>query len=171
MITLNVVGRLGADAEVKNSEKGRLVTLRLATDDFIDGQKATVWFSVAVKADTLGNIVPYLTKGKMVQVIGKERVRLYKDRNGETKIARDIFAHHVEFIGSASGTTKSETSEVVNTATNTVTSIPTPQHANDTSDIEAAMSCGTFQPSYQHTPSPAMSMATSHDTDVDELPF
>lgn len=169
MVTVNVVGRLGADAEIKNSEKGRLVTLRLATDDFVDGQKTTAWFSVAIRAEALGNIVPYLTKGKMVQVIGKERVRLYTDRNGETKVARDIFAHSVEFISGASGNTKSDSVEVVSETTPTTAS--TPQTSTDVSSMESAMACGTFRPTPQSIPTPAMSVANSSATDVDDLPF
>ena len=56
----------------------------------------------------------YLTKGKLVNVIGAERVGIYNAKDGTPQVSRDISANNIEFISVGSGSTSSDaaTSEV-----------------------------------------------------------
>ena len=165
MVYVNVIGRLGADAEVHQSEKGKFVSFRMATNDFVDGQQTTIWLSVTCPSESVIKLAPYLTKGRMVQIYGKERVRLYTDRNGATQISRDVFATNVDMVATGnSGNTQSE--NVVKESVSTTT----PQTATVTATIDDAtatrmMTCGTMV-----QPQVAMAVSAS-DADVDDLPF
>lgn len=110
MININVIGRLGADAELINGKNGQFASFRLAVDDRKDGKKTTTWFRVTLNGDRAGKIVEYLTKGKLVNVIGTESVGTYQAKDGTTQVSRDISASNIEFISVGSGATASDTS-------------------------------------------------------------
>ena len=123
MVNINVIGRLGADAELINGKTGQFASFRLAVDDRKDREKTTTWFRVTLNGDRVGKIVEYLTKGKLVNVIGTESVGTYQAKDGSTQVSRDINASNVEFVSVGSGSTASDASttesstEVVSTGT------------------------------------------------------
>ena len=123
MVNINVIGRLGADAELINGKNGQFASFRLAVDDRKDREKTTTWFRVTLNGDRVGKIVEYLTKGKLVNVIGTESVGTYQAKDGSTQVSRDINASNVEFVSVGSGSTASDASttesstEVVSTGT------------------------------------------------------
>ena len=100
MINVNFNGRLGADAEVRTSKGGKqYVSMRVATDEFKNGEKSTAWLNVTYHAERAIKMQPFLKKGSAVSVIGSETVGTYQDKNGETQISRDVLADRVDFIG------------------------------------------------------------------------
>ena len=109
MINVNFNGRLGADAEVRTSKGGKqYVSMRVATDEFKNGEKSTAWLNVTYHNDKAIKMQPFLKKGSAVNVIGSETVGTYQDKNGETQISRDILADRVDFLGlGGSGSTQS----------------------------------------------------------------
>ena len=119
MVNINVIGRLGADAELINGKNGQFVSFRLAVDDRKNSEKTTTWFRVTLNGDRVGNIVEYLTKGKLVNVMGTESVGTYQAKDGSTQVSRDINASNVEFISVGSGSTASDTSAEATTETTT----------------------------------------------------
>lgn len=165
MVYVNVIGRLGADAEVHQSEKGKFVSFRMATNDFVDGQQTTIWLSVTCPSESVIKLAPYLTKGRMVQIYGKERVRLYTDRNGATQISRDVFATNVDMVATGnSGNTQSE-NVVKETVSTTTSQTATATATIDDATVARMMTCGTMV-------QPQVAMAVSaNDADVDDLPF
>lgn len=111
MVGINVIGRLGANAEVLDGKNGKFVTFRLAVDDWKDGKKFTSWFKVNFNGERALKLIEYLTKGKLVNVIGTESVGTYQStKDGSTQISRDINAYTVEFVSVGSGSTSSEAS-------------------------------------------------------------
>ena len=109
MVNLNVIGRLGADAEKINGKNGQFLSFRLATDDRANGEKITTWFRVTFNGDRSGKLAEYLTKGKLINVIGTETVSLYTAKDGSKQISRDINASSIEFVSIGSGNTQTET--------------------------------------------------------------
>ena len=100
MVNINFNGRLGADAELRTSKSGKqYVSMRVATDEFRNGEKSTAWLNVTYHGDRAIKIQPFLKKGSAVNVIGSETVGTYQDKNGETQISRDVLADRVDFIG------------------------------------------------------------------------
>ena len=147
-VKVNVIGRLGVDAEVKEGKNGKFVTFRMATDGFKDkdGQKETIWLSVMDSSQNALKRAEWLKKGKLVDISGVEVCRIYNDKNGQPQIGREVIADRVDFVNvGVSGNTSSD-------ATTTAANTPT--------------SCGTLKPP---TPQPSMSMSSI--VDGDELPF
>ena len=143
MVNVNVIGRLGADAELIDGKNGKFASFRLAVDDRKNGKKETTWFRVTLNGDRAGKIAEYLTKGKLVNVIGTETVGTYQAKDGTTQISRDISASNVEFISVGSGSTTTETSAETTTET---------------------VSTGDFK-------KPVTKVAETTVTDDDDLPF
>lgn len=168
MILINILGRLGADAETWTNEKGNtFVSMRVAVDDGVKGgERVTTWFSVATdKANISDKLLACLTKGTLVQAYGTESVNTYKDRNGEIQISRKIFADRIRLVSvGKSGDTATATATVTTeTRATTTTSTPVTEDRITAAD----MSCGTMtRPSVVTTPP----MTESVDA-IDDLPF
>jgi single-strand DNA-binding protein len=165
MIHLNVIGRLGVDAEIKTTKKGsQFVTFRVATDVFVDGENQTVWFNVRDFSERGLKMVEFLKKGRLVHVHGLETVSLYTDSKGETKISRDITAYNIDLPRTgASGATTTEATTVAATpqTPTTTTTVTTPVSAPVSDFSMEAATCGTFQPT----------VVTASAADIDDLPF
>ena len=93
---------------------------------------------------------PNLKKGNLVEVRGRENVRLFTNKNNEPQIGRDIFADAVEWIpvGTSGGTGTQDTA---------FAKAVTPTEAPD---------CGTLK-----QPEPTPVTATAAAVDIDDLPF
>ena len=123
-VNVNVIGRLGGDAEVVNGKNGQFVSFSLATDEFKNGEKGTAWLRVAYHGERAIKVAEYLKKGKLISVTGTETVSTYQAKDGSTQISRDINASNIEFIpigrenadGSVT-TTQEKPAEAVTTGT------------------------------------------------------
>lgn len=102
MRTIELIGRIVADAERKLSKGGKeYLSFRLANSEFNDekgpdGKPKTCWFSVTSFNHMA--MTQYLTKGKPVFVRGKYSDRVYQNREGNCEIARDIVATEIDFV-------------------------------------------------------------------------
>ncbi|MEK6772688.1 MAG: single-stranded DNA-binding protein [Bdellovibrionota bacterium] len=109
-----LVGRLGADPEVKTISQGQTVAkLSVATSESWtgkDGQKQerTEWHKVTVWGKLAEICGKHLSKGRQVYVEGKLQTRSWEDQQGQKKYATDIVASTVQFLGAA--TERSSTS-------------------------------------------------------------
>lgn len=102
-----LIGRLGADPEVRHTASGVAVaSLSVATDESYtskDGQKVekTEWHRVVVwgkQAEFCGN---YLRKGRLVYVEGKLETRKWTDKEGHERYTTEINAHNVRALDKA----------------------------------------------------------------------
>lgn len=101
MVNVNFIGRLGADPEQKVTTSGsNIVTMRVAVDEFQNGQKATSWMSVVANANDkrIAKMIPYLKKGNGVQVFGSEKISIYTDRQNLPAIDRSVYADRIDFV-------------------------------------------------------------------------
>lgn len=112
MVNVNIIGRLGADAELINGKNGQFLTFRMAVEDRKrngdKSEKTTSWFRVNFNSDRVSKLVEYLTKGKLINVIGTESVSIYNAKDGTPQISRDISASNIEFVPTGSGSTASD---------------------------------------------------------------
>ena len=77
-VKVHVIGRLGSDAEVRQTKTGKdFTSLTVAVDEFIKGEKATTWFNVVDFADSAKKRAEFLKKGSLVEIQGIETVRMY----------------------------------------------------------------------------------------------
>jgi len=108
-----LVGRLGADPEVKYTPDGAMVTnFRLATDEQWkdkSGEKVqkTEWHRIVTfgkLAEICGN---YLSKGRLVYIEGRIQTRSWEDKDGIKRFTTEIVANNMQMLeakGSGRGT-------------------------------------------------------------------
>jgi single-strand DNA-binding protein len=114
-----LVGRLGADPELKSVGNGQNVArLSVATsENWVgkDGQKQerTEWHRVTVWGRQAENCAKHLAKGRQVYVEGRLQTRSWEDQQGQKKYSTEIVATTVQFLGGAGDrpATSSTTSE------------------------------------------------------------
>ena len=121
MVNVNIIGRLGADAELVNGKNGQFISFRMAVDDRKNNEKITTWFKVNFYSDRSAKLAEYLTKGKLINVVGTETVGTYSAKDGSTQISRDVVASNIEFVSVGSGGTSSDTAVETKEATEVTT--------------------------------------------------
>lgn len=103
-----LVGRLGADPEVKAIGSGSTVArLNIATSEswVKDGnrQERTEWHRVTVWGKLAEICGKHLAKGRQVYVEGKLQTRQWEDQQGQKRYTTEIVASTVQFLGAAGG--------------------------------------------------------------------
>lgn len=100
-----VVGRLGADPEVKTVASGQTVCrLSVATSENWtdrDGQKQerTEWHRVVVWGRMAEVCGQHLAKGRQVYLEGRLQTRAWEDQQGQKRYTTEIVASTVQFLG------------------------------------------------------------------------
>lgn len=103
-----IVGRLGADPEVKTISTGNTVTrLSVATSENWtdrDGQKQerTEWHRVVVWGKQAELCGKYLTKGRQVYLEGRLQTRSWEDQQGQKRYTTEVVASTVQFLSGGS---------------------------------------------------------------------
>lgn len=102
-----VIGNLGADAQIKESQGSKFVTFRVAhTSTYTDqqGQKreTTIWVD-CVMSNAESKVVPYLKRGTKVFVMGNSDLRVYSSAKERRMMAGvSINVQSVELLGGSS---------------------------------------------------------------------
>ncbi|MEK2647520.1 single-stranded DNA-binding protein [Bdellovibrio sp. BCCA] len=101
-----LVGRLGADPEVKALGNGNMVArLNLATSEtwMKEGQRQekTEWHRISVWGKMAEICGKHLAKGRQVYIEGKLVTRSWQDQQGQKRYATEVVAVSVKFLGSA----------------------------------------------------------------------
>ena len=108
MEKITLIGRLGRDASVKESQQGtRFLTFTMACDAFVRGENRTHWYDItSFDPNRYKNMLQYLTKGSSVTVVGDLDADLDEGRDGVTRIRRRVSADSIQFTpGNSSGST------------------------------------------------------------------
>jgi single-strand DNA-binding protein len=106
MFTVNLIGNLGADAEVQNYNGNKFVSFRVAvTRSYTkaDGTQVdeTTWASCSLHGDG-GSLLQYLVRGRKVYVHGDASLRVYSSRTLRTMVAGlNVNVTSVELLNSA----------------------------------------------------------------------
>lgn len=103
MLQLEIIGNLGNDAEIKEFNGKKYVSMNVAhsekkRDSNGSVLETTIWVSVLWYGDG-GNLTQYLKRGCKVFVRGRMSVKSYQDRNGNTQIAVNVNANEVNLCG------------------------------------------------------------------------
>jgi len=96
MNSVNVIGRLGTDPELKERDGDNLCKLRIAVDS---GRDDTYWFDVVCWGKTADACAQYLGKGSQVGIEGKLQSRTWEKDGGGKGYAVEINAFRVDFLG------------------------------------------------------------------------
>lgn len=93
---VNLIGRLGADPEVRNTNDGKkVVSISVATSERWkdrDGEKQerTEWHRVVVFEPAANFVADYCNKGDLVYILGKIQTRKWEDKDGNDKYTTEI---------------------------------------------------------------------------------
>jgi len=105
-----LVGRLGADVELRYTEQGvPVATFSLAVDDGYGDNKQTQWYRVTVWRKTAESAAQYLSKGKEVLAEGHMQAdkdtggpRIWTDKQGAARASFEMTADRIVFLGGRS---------------------------------------------------------------------
>lgn len=97
MITVNIIGNLGKDAETKTIGERQYIAFRMASKaKRKDGDKTT-WVSVMYRFND--KLLPYLKKGQQVYVQGDMDVNTYTNKEGVQQVDISVFAGQLVLLG------------------------------------------------------------------------
>jgi single stranded DNA-binding protein len=165
-------GRLAANAEIKMTTTGsRLVEFRIANNEYVGGTVGTetYWFRVVgflSSNPNLERLVPYLTKGKTVEVMGNLKASPYvRSANNELDPGLEVIADTVMFDDNFSN--KSDADNTVG-ATPTTATVATP---TTTAAPKKAAPRNPTTGTVKAAPTPPPAPTTTTDDGADDLPF
>jgi single-strand DNA-binding protein len=100
-----LIGRLGADPEVRYTNSGSQVTnFTLATNEYWTGpdgkrEERTEWHRIVAFGKLAEICGKYLNKGKQVYLGGRIRTRSWEDREGTKRYVTEIVAQEMKMLG------------------------------------------------------------------------
>lgn len=124
MQKMTIIGRIGQDAKEQISTGGKkFISFTIANNvPGKDGNSTTYWYNVSSYNSIHTNLTKYLTKGKLVCVIGGYTDNIYQSKKtGGCEIGRNIIVDSIDFIGDGSNSEKSGTTTTSNTTAQTST--------------------------------------------------
>lgn len=109
---LILVGRLGADPEMKHVGDSTVTEFSMATeerwkDKSGELQKRTEWTTVVVWGKQAEPCAKYLSKGREVYVEGRKQTRSWEDKEGAKHYKVECIASDVQFLGGGKGEERS----------------------------------------------------------------
>ena len=101
-----LLGNVGNDPEIRESNGGKFATFRLATTDKgytkRDGTQVperTEWHSIVANGSIVGVIESYVRKGTKLYIEGKLRTRKYTARDNTERTVTEIYLDNLELLG------------------------------------------------------------------------
>lgn len=163
---VTLIGRLGADPEVKYMPSGGAVTnIRLATTfrwkDRQTGERReeTEWHRITFFNRIAEVAGEYLRKGSLVYIEGRIRTRKWQDQNNQDRYSTEIIADQMQMLDSKSGGTG-------NFSDNQSSAAPAPQQAPPQQPATSPSPQNTLNQQSPDSPPPA-----SYEDFDDDIPF
>lgn len=101
MVTIELIGNLGADAQVKESNGSKFVSFNVCDNRRVNGQEVSQWYGCTINRVN-ENLLKYLRKGQNVFVRGVPKYRVFDSALHHCKmVAVDVFVNDIQLIGSA----------------------------------------------------------------------
>ena len=115
MLKAEIIGTIGADAEVKDFSGKKYVSFSVACNDYAKDQQGnrtetTTWVSVLWYGDG-GGLLPYLKKGAKIFIRGNLKAKAYTDKQGAAKASININAFEVQLCSFKSDGNTSTTAQ------------------------------------------------------------
>ena len=101
---VQLIGNIGADPEVKETEKGvKMVRLSLATSEsYLNSKKEKVdetnWHNLVMWGNLAGSTEKFIHKGDTIAIEGRLKNNTFTDKNGEKRYANDIVVHEYQLL-------------------------------------------------------------------------
>ena len=101
-----LLGNVGSDPEIRESNGGKFATFRIATTDKgytkRDGTQVperTEWHNIVANSNIVGVIDNYVRKGTKLYIEGKLRTRKYTARDNNERTVTEIYIDNMELLG------------------------------------------------------------------------
>ena len=101
-----LLGNVGSDPEIRESNGGKFATFRLATTDKgytkRDGTQVperTEWPNIVANSNIVSVIENYVRKGAKLYIEGKLRTRKYTARDNTERTVTEIYIDNLELLG------------------------------------------------------------------------
>ena len=151
---VTLIGRLGADPEVRTIPSGGTATnISLATTrrwkDRQSGERRdeTEWHRVTFFNRIAEVAGEYLRKGSLVYIEGRIRTRKWQDQNGQDRYTTEIIADQMQMLDSKSGGTANFNNDAsANTSNFNPVQQKNPQNYNQSSSSQPQSSESTTPP-------------------------
>lgn len=100
MVRSYFIGRIGRDgARVIEGKKGNFMTMDVATDIYSQGENKPMWVRVRSSKPNHLNLAQYLTRGKLIEVVGSElEPSTWNDKDGNAKAQATYIADVINFV-------------------------------------------------------------------------
>ena len=99
MNTVNLIGRLARDPELRFTASGKAVaTFSVAVNRPFSKTNEADFFNIVVWGRSAENCANYLAKGRLVGIEGRLQSRSYETKTGERRYVTEIVANQVEFL-------------------------------------------------------------------------
>lgn len=96
----NISGRIGRDAELRQTPSGKAVAnFTVAVDQRKGSEKSTLWVDCAIWEKRAEALAQYLTKATVVSVAGEAGVRTYQAKDGATRAVLTLNVREVTLLG------------------------------------------------------------------------
>ena len=141
MLYSNFVGRIGKDgAKVIPGNKGKFISMDVATDFYNKGKNETMWIRVRSNKENHVKLAEYLTKGKLILVQGQQLVdSTWIGKDGEAHSQHVIIADSIDFVRTGKkkeeGQSDRQGQQIESAATDTTHAAPFPAPADNSEDL------------------------------------
>ena len=119
MNSVNLMGRLGGDPEVRHSTSTAVAKYSLAVDKYEHGERKTQWFDCVTFGKGAEFAEKYLKKGSFVGVTGFLNEDRWTDKDGNKRRNVNIVVNEHTFGGAGSGQNSTGSPEVNKSSTET----------------------------------------------------
>ncbi|GJM84079.1 single-stranded DNA-binding protein [Paenibacillus sp. HMSSN-139] len=94
------IGRWSSEIELKYTPTGKAVAnTNIAINEYYGGNETTTYLPVVMWGKTAENVAQYSSKGRLVAIEGKIRVRSWETENGKRYVT-EVIADNVRFLES-----------------------------------------------------------------------
>lgn len=101
MVSIEIIGSLGADAEVKDYQGNKFVSFNVCDNRRKGDTEISQWYGCTLNKYS-EKLLPYLKKGQQVFVRGIPRYRIFDSAKFHSKmVAVDIMVNDIQLIGAA----------------------------------------------------------------------
>ena len=97
-----LLGRLGQDPEVRQTQTTTVATMSLATNDGIGDNIVTEWHRVVIFGKAAEVIQKYATKGSQLYIEGRIRTNKWQDDAGNNRYSTEVIANNFQFVNGGS---------------------------------------------------------------------
>lgn len=99
MQNLQVIGNLGADAELRQYNGSQFVSFRVADTTRYQDKEVTTWIDCTLNGNG-GNLLPFLKQGAKVFVTGRPTYRVFDSAKYHCKmVGVSLFVNQIELCG------------------------------------------------------------------------